>query len=324
MSFSSEIKEELSHVENSARHCQIAELTAIITMCGGVTITASEHISLKIHTENLNVARRYADLLHQAFHISGEVGVRSKKSARTVVRTYSICIADSKDAQRVLEAAHLLGAGLEVEENMSLVDNVIIKRSCCRRAFLRGAFLVSGSISDPHKAYHFEIVCNSPEKAQQLCGLMRGFELDAKTIVRKGHHVVYLKEGNQIVDMLGVMEASLSLMDMENVRILREISNTINRKVNCETANLNKTVSAAVRQVDDILFLQEKMGLENLPDQLREMAYLRLDQRDTALKDLGQYLDPPIGKSGVNHRLQKLSDLAEKLREEQSRGEDNE
>ena len=198
--------------------------------------------------------------------------------------------------------------------NEQRTNGLLVQKTCCKRAFIRGAFLAAGSMSDPNKSYHFEIVCKTREQADQLKELMTAFETDAKIVERKGHHVVYLKEGAQIVDMLNVMEAYVSLMNLENVRILKEMRNSVNRQVNCETANINKTVSAAVRQLEDINILQQAVGLDNLPDNLREIAYLRLEYQDAPLKDLGQYLDPPVGKSGVNHRLRKLSELADKYR----------
>ena len=169
-------------------------------------------------------------------------------------------------------------------------------------------------MSDPNKSYHFEIVCHTHEQAKQLQSVMQSFDTDAKIVERKGHHVVYLKEGSQIVDMLNVMEAYVALMNLENVRILKEVRNTINRKVNCETANINKTVNAAVKQVEDIELIRERIGLDNLPENLREMALLRLEYPEATLKELGNYLEPPVGKSGVNHRLRKLSAIAEDLK----------
>ena len=173
--------------------------------------------------------------------------------------------------------------------------------------------MASGSISNPNKSYHFEIVCRTIEQAEQLQELMNGFEADAKVVERKNHYVVYLKEGSQIVDMLNVMEAYVSLMNLENVRILKEMRNSVNRKVNCETANINKTVSAAVKQIEDIRKIQANGELEHLPDPLRQMAELRLEYPEATLAELGTYLDPPVGKSGVNHRLRKLSAIAEEL-----------
>lgn len=174
--------------------------------------------------------------------------------------------------------------------------------------------MAAGSISDPNKAYHFEIVCHTKEQARQLQELLCGFDTDAKIVERKGHYVVYIKEGAHIVDSLNIMEAYVSLMKLENVRILKEMRNSVNRKVNCETANISKTVNAAVKQIEDIRLIQKMRGFDDLPAQLREMALLRLEYPDAPLKELGGYLDPPMGKSGVNHRLRKLSAIAEELR----------
>ena len=179
---------------------------------------------------------------------------------------------------------------------------------------MRGAFLCCGSMSDPSKGYHLEFVCADEAQAEQLQEVIGTFDIEAKIIQRKKYHVVYLKEGAGIVDLLNVMEAHRSLMELENLRILKEMRNSINRRVNCETANIGKTVQAATRQVEDILFIKEHYGFSKLPDNLREMAEVRLEYPDAALKELGEYLNPPVGKSGVNHRLRKLSELADKLR----------
>ena len=164
----------------------------------------------------------------------------------------------------MLQAAKLLNPYGDVEEELSVVKNVVIQETCCKRSFLRGVFLASGSMSDPEKSYHFEIVCASMGKAQQIQKIMRCFALDAKIVSRKKSFVVYLKEGAQIVDVLNVMEAHQSLMELENIRILKDMRNTVNRKVNCETANINKTVSAAVKQIDDIRYIEETKGLDKL------------------------------------------------------------
>ena len=179
---------------------------------------------------------------------------------------------------------------------------------------MRGAFQASGSMSDPNKSYHFEIVCSTEEMAHQICDLICSFSMDAKIVLRKKSYVVYLKEGAQIVDILNIMEAHVSLMELENVRILKEMRNSVNRKVNCETANINKTVNAAVKQIEDIKFIQEKGRLQELPDNLYEMAQVRLEHPEAPLKELGAYLNPPVGKSGVNHRLRKISEIAENMR----------
>ena len=182
------------------------------------------------------------------------------------------------------------------------------------KGLIRDAFLRSGSISDPEKFYHLEIVFTSHEEAKSIQKMLEDFGLDAKIVERKGHYVVYLKEGAQIADMLRIMEAPLALMEFENIRIVKEMRNSINRQVNCEAANLGKTISAAVKQVEDIRYICSKVGLDNIPESLAETAKIRLEYPEATLKELGELMDPPVGKSGVNHRLKKLSELAEDLR----------
>ena len=182
------------------------------------------------------------------------------------------------------------------------------------KGLIRDAFLRSGSISDPEKFYHLEIVFTSHEEAKGIQKMLEDFNLDAKIVERKGHYVVYLKEGAQIADMLRIMEAPLALMEFENIRIVKEMRNSINRQVNCEAANLGKTISAAVKQVEDIRYICSKVGLDNIPESLAETAKIRLEYPEATLKELGELMDPPLGKSGVNHRLKKLSELAEDLR----------
>lgn len=188
------------------------------------------------------------------------------------------------------------------------------------RRLIRNLFLRSGSISDPEKCYHLEIVCVSFEEAEQLKKILEDFGLDAKIVERKRHFVVYLKEGAQIADMLRIMEAPSALMEFENIRIVKEMRNSINRQVNCEAANLGKTISAAVKQVEDIKFICSKIGLDNIPESLAETAEKRLKYPEATLKELGELMDPPIGKSGVNHRLKKLSRLAEELKSHREEG----
>ena len=315
MSFSSEVKEELSRQISTARHCQIAEIAAIISMCGGVSISAENQYSLKIHTENISVARKYFTLLKKTFNINTEVSIRQSTGPRKS-RIYSVLLKDHEESLRVLQAAKLLDADMEIRENFSMADNLVIQRSCCRRASIRGAFLAAGSISDPKKSYHFEIVCTSEEKARQLILIINSFDMDAKMVLRKKYFVVYLKEGAQIVDLLNIMEAHVALMNLENVRILKEMRNSVNRQVNCETANIHKTVNAAVKQIEDIRYIEKTIGFEQLSEGLEEIARLRLEQPEATLKELGAMLSVPVGKSGVNHRLRKLSILAEELRQQ--------
>lgn len=315
LSFSGKVKEELCRHVSEAQHCRIAELSAIISMCGRVRIDCNDKFSIKIRTDNLSIARKCFTLLEKTFNICNDVLLSENRSSGS--EFYSVNIKRHEDAIRVLQATKLMDEKGEIEEEILVTRNIIMQQSCCKRAFLRGAFLVGGSISNPEKSYHLEIVCAAETKAEQIKNIIDSFGLEAKIITRKKTHVVYLKEGSQIVDLLGIMEASVGLMDFENVRILKEMRNSVNRKVNCETANINKTVSAAVKQALDIKYIQERMGLHNLSEGLEEIAELRLQYPEASLKELGEYLSEPVGKSGVNHRLRKLSEIAERLREQE-------
>jgi DNA-binding protein WhiA len=278
MSFSSEVKEELFEHIGKSRHCQLAELAALISWEG-------EHSLLD--EKKYEIYRRLFD---------------------------TECI-DAGAMKKMYEAVKMWDEERHMPVEVEAVDGLLLQQSCCKRAFIRGAFLAAGSISNPDKSYHFEIVCRFLEQAKQLQEVINFFELDAKIVERKNHFVVYLKEGSQIVDILNIMEAHVALMNLENVRILKEMRNAVNRKVNCETANISKTVNAAVKQLEDIIYIRDTMGFETLPESLRKIAELRLEYPEAPLKELGTYLNPPVGKSGVNHRLRKISTIAETERE---------
>ena len=308
MSFSGTVKEELSRQISTARHCRIAETAALLSLCGRFTADGA----LRMQTENSAVIRKYFTLVQKTFNIETEIAVRENRQMKKG-HIYYVEIKDDALIRTVL-----LGTKLSREQNsggtLVLNNSLLTQQTCCKRAFIRGAFLASGSISDPEKGYHFEIVCPDERKAGQLQELIRSFGIDAKVVVRKKSHVVYVKEGAQIVDILAVMEANVALMNLENIRILKEMRNTVNRKVNCEMANINKTVSAAVKQIEDIKLIEEKKGVQSLNDGLAEIAELRLQYPEATLKELGMMLNPQVGKSGVNHRLRKLSAIADELR----------
>ncbi|MGN1165587.1 MAG: DNA-binding protein WhiA [Lachnospiraceae bacterium] len=291
MSFSGEVKEELLQNYSKARHCRLAELSAILHMGGEFSSDRNEKCVLRFRTENFPVARKCFTLMEKTFNIRTDVVIRhnSEKGNWNYILSWK-------------------------GEELMAVKHPVVQAVCCKRAYIRGAFLVSGSVSDPKKSYHFEIVCGQEEQARYLQSLINSFDVDAKIVVRKHNYVVYLKEGSQIVDILNVMEAPIALMDMENVRIEKETRNSINRKVNCETANIKKVVSASVRQKEDIIYIRDTIGFDKLPEGLRDIALARLNYPDAPLKELGETLDPPLGKSGVNHRLRKLSEIADRMR----------
>ncbi|MDE7434894.1 MAG: DNA-binding protein WhiA [Lachnospiraceae bacterium] len=307
MSFSSEVKAELEKQIGKSRHCQLAELSAIVGHLGRLTMNRDNY-SITIVTEHVGLAKKCFTLFRRAFDLSPELESGNACSLK---------IRGKDEVRRVLMALKFLN---EDEQQCppklsDRVNGLLVQNSCCRRAFLRGVFLSSGSISDPNKSYHFEIVCDTAGQAQQIQEMMIDFDTDAKIVERKNHYVVYLKEGAQIVDMLNVMEAHVALMNLENVRILKEMRNHVNRTVNCETANINKAVNAAVKQIADIRLIRERGGLESLPKSLRQVAEVRLEHPDATLKELGEYLCPPVGKSGVNHRLRKIGEIADHIRD---------
>lgn len=313
MSFSSEVKEELSRHVSPGRHCQLAEIAAILGFSGRVEGAGASRI-LAVHTENITLARKYFTLMKNTFGIAGAISIRQNAYLHKG-RTCIVTIAGKKTVEKVLMAMKWTDEQGSLVKRTQLADGMLVKNTCCRRAFIRGAFLASGSMSDPEKSYHFEIVCQDLPKARQMQEVINSFTLDAKIVQRKKCYVVYLKEGSQIVDMLNIMEAHVALMNLENVRILKEMRNSVNRQVNCETANINKTVNAAVKQIEDIKYIERTAGLESLTESLREMARLRLQFPEAALKELGTMLNPPVGKSGVNHRLRKISSIADELKQ---------
>ena len=278
----------------------------MILCCARLTDSNSDKM-LSFEAENETVLRKCFTFVQKTFNIEL---MRVHKG-----NGYALEL-NAQDTKTVLQAVKLS------EENSleeSIADSRILLRNCCRRAFIRGCFLASGSISAPQKGYHFEIVTVSEARALQLQHIIRACGIDAKIVLRKKYHVVYAKEGEQIADLLSLMEAPKARMDFENIRILKDVRNSVNRKVNCEAANLNKTANASLEQVRDIEYISEYYGLESLPENLKQAARLRLEKPDASLTELGKLMDPPVSKSGVNHRFKKLKALADQMREKGGR-----
>lgn len=314
MSFSSEVKAELAGGNPGASHCQIAELSGMLSMVAYVRYWRSSPSSIVIVTERSVIAREIAMLLRRLF---GCVPDASVKRTGENSRIYKMEINSPDIVRSILITLKIDFDGTTSEkvfcQDMK-IERLDLRSQCCRRAYIKGVFMTSGSISDPNKGYHMEIVCENRERAEFISNIINGFDISSRIIQRKRYYVVYLKDGEMIVSMLGIMGAHISLMNMENIRIKKEIRNKINRRVNCEAANLNKTVSAAVKQIEDIIFIMETKGPFYLPDNLQALAVARLENEDASLKELGEMMTPPIGKSGVNHRLRKISEIADEIR----------
>ena len=312
MSFASETKKELTNLEVKSC-CAQAELSALIRMNGSLSFS-NRKLTLDIQTENAAIARRIYTLIKKSYDAAVELLVRKKMRLKKN-NVYIVRLVDK--ARSILEDLKILN------EDFSFVRRIsddLIKKKCCKRSYLRGAFLAGGSINNPEtSSYHVEIFSLYKEHNDSLCELMNIFHLNWKTLERKKGFITYLKEAEKITEFLSVIGAHNALLRFEDVRIVRDMRNSVNRLVNCETANLNKTIGAAIRQVENIRLIDEVVGLDTLPEKLREIARLRVDYQDVTLKELGEMVSGgKISKSGINHRLRKIDEIAEKLRAGQS------
>lgn len=318
VSFSQEVKDEISKQFSPARHCRLAELSAMIFLGGHLTRQDSRNI-LSFTTENIAIARKYFTLIRKTFNINMDISIKTY-SNRKSNKIFTIVLRNAENIDRILKAVKITRNSMSEPSKGRITEfskpsNLVVKNVCCKRAFIRGAFLASGSMSDPKKAYHLEVVLNNMDKAQQLQEIIGTFSIDAKIVTRKKNYVVYIKEGAQIVDFLNVIEAHVALMNLENVRILKDVRNNVNRQVNCEAANISKTVAASTKQIEDIIYIRNTIGFTSLAEGLGDIAVLRVEHPEASLKELGIMLMPSIGKSGVNHRLRRLSMIADHIRE---------
>lgn len=308
MSFASDVKKELTMLEISKADNAKAELSALLRMNGSLGL-ANQHFTLNVETENAATARRMLSLLQQFYQVQSEISIRRQMKLKK----------NNLYIVRITQNVDFLLDELKIFEDFELLATVPdewLADEGMARSYLRGAFLAAGSVNNPETSrYHFEIYSLYEEQAAQLASLMNRFDLNAKMVERRSGYIVYLKEAEKIADMLNVIGATEAMLKFEDVRIVRDMRNSVNRLVNAEQANIEKTVTASQKQIDDIRFLDEEVGLHRLPDRLREMAQVRLDHRDDPLSELGQYMPSgAISKSGVNHRLRKISQLADELR----------
>ena len=310
MSFSVSVKNELARISGETDCCHRAELASLLRMGGAVLIGGQQSMGVTFTTENAAVARKVLTLLKQGFGLRTEVVVsRGRRLKKT--NTYIVKVAPAPAVTILLARLGIFrGDSLHAGE-----DRDLLKKACCRRSYLRGAFLGGGSVNKPEGDYHLELVTESGEFARNLVRIMKSFALTARVTDRKNDYIVYLKGGDDITSFLSIIGAHQALLDFENVRVVKDMRNQVNRLVNCETANLQKTVNAALRQVEKIRFLAERQGLANLPAALRETAEVRLALPEATLSELVEALDNRVSKSGINHRLRKLEQLADEWQE---------
>ena len=283
MSFSSNIKEELSKINNLKNKKNLeAELLGYIL----TENTSYFNESVQIITENeLNIERIYKILFN--LQIEYEPEIKGKCFVAIVKRTEYL--------DEIMQ--------IKLEENDEVKKDIV-----------KGAFLGAGSVTDPNKQYHLEIFFREKNNAEYILNICKSFDVNLKLFENNNSYVLYIKEGEEISKFLALIGANKGVMKFEDIRITKEIKNNVNRLVNCETANLNKVVNASVNQINDIKLIQKLKKFDELPDYLKEIATVRLENPDMSLKDLGALLDTPLGKSGVNHRLKKIHEIAEELR----------
>ena len=307
MSYASEVKKELTAIKVHQKNAQ-AELMALIRMNGSIAL-ANHQLILNIQTENPAIARRIYSLLKEFYHVESEIVVRRKmklkKNNQYIVRLRYA-------AQHVLDDLGIL-QNLQIKERvpLELLDDEWMVRS-----YLRGAFLAGGSVNNPETSrYHLEIYSLYEEHNEMIAQMMNKFGLNAQTTARRSGFIVYLKEAEKIADFMSLIGATNSMLQFENVRMVRDMRNSVNRLVNCENANMNKIANASTRQIENIRLIDERVGIQTLPDKLREIAETRLAHQEVSLKELGELVPGgPISKSGVNHRLRKLNAYADELR----------
>lgn len=300
MSFSNDVKNELSRIETNDPCCDKAELLGLLRMSGAIIIRGS-NVGIHFSTENAALARRVLQLLKSNYQVQTEVVITRSRRLKKNNR-YQVRVIPAPQVSKALTELQLLS----VESDLK---NPLLNNHCCKRTFLRGAFLGGGSISRPSSDYHLEMVTGNEDFAHSIIKVMHSFSLKAKLTDRKNDFIVYLKDGESITKFLSVIGAHNSMMDFENVRIVKEMRNNVNRVVNCETANLNKVVKAAVRQINCIKYIEQHLGLNQLSQALQDTARLRLEYPDASLNELVEY-SGGIGKSGINHRLKKLQEMA--------------
>lgn len=308
MSFASETKKELTNLEIKPC-CLNAELSALIRMNGALSFS-NRKLIVDIQTENAAIARRIYTLIKKSFEVQVELLVRKKMRLK---KNNVYIVRLSQQAKEILESLKILGEGFTFIHDIS---QDLIKKKCCKRAYLRGAFLAGGSVNNPEtSSYHLEIFSLYKEHNSSLCEVMNMFDLNSKTLERKKGYITYLKEAEKITEFLNIIGAHHALLRFEDIRIVRDMRNSVNRLVNCETANLNKTIGASLRQVENIRYIDQTVGLHILPEKLREIAELRITYQEVTLKELGEMVNGGnISKSGINHRLRKIDEIAEKLR----------
>ena len=318
MSFAQETKNELARINPEKKCCMLAEISAYLRTSGAIGLAGFGKFKITVETENAAVARHYKKLIQDYFSIETKLEITEGnavgKNRKENKYTYSITIDAENRSEQILRECGIL---LIKEGNNYISDGIydgVVKSKCCRKAYLRGVFLGAGTMSDPEKSYDLEFVLNSQVMANDLRKLINSFsDLSAKTIQRGKKYVCYMKKADYISDTLAIMGASNQVFAMEDIRIKKEMMSSARRTVNCDTANADRTVEASRKQMESITKIVETKGIKYLPEKLQEVAILRIEHPEISIAQLGELCNPPLKKSGINNRLKKIEEIAEKL-----------
>lgn len=308
MSFSSELKNELCMLKLSSDSAMQSELIGFIRSNGTISINFQGNVSLRFETTAGYIARRLFKIIKNIYNYDAEISVINDEQLRKK-NLYQVKVSDEISRFILEDSGYKIGDFGYIEAN----NNFDILSEVKSNAFLRGAFLGGGTMVDPNKSYHVEIICETEESAHNILDIAKELGLNMKIVERNEVYAVYLKEGDLISDFLSIVGANNALLKFENIRALKDIRNSVNRIVNAETSNLNRQIAASVKQTNAIEKIEATIGLNSLDKNLREVAIVRLANPNDSLKEIGEKLPSPIGKSGVNHRLKKIIEIAEKL-----------
>ncbi|WP_307739789.1 DNA-binding protein WhiA [uncultured Parolsenella sp.] len=304
MSFTAEVKDELSRVEGSCPECDVAELAALVRVCGALSFRGSGNYAIRVSTETGAVARTVIRLAHAVFDLDTSLTVRRSNLHKT--RNYLIEIPEQAGLEKALirMGVLVLGQGLA-----SGVAARVVARPCCRAAYLRGAFMAGGFIADPRGDFHLEIAVTGEEFADDLVELLDDEGVTARVNRRRGAFAIYLKSFDDIARFLGIIGARRTALAVENVRAMKSVKNDVNRRVNAEIANQARSTGAAADQLTLIDRVEDEVGLENLPPALASFCVARRSHPDLSLRDLGAAMTPPLSKSALYHRVLRLEQL---------------
>ena len=315
MSFSQNVKDELCRLPLGKSCCMLSELTALYRTSGSLSFRGMGRVQVQFRVENAALARRIFRLLRGRMNITPRL--HYVQHARLGGQRTCVLTIGDEDSQRLLLALHVMEKGEDGSIRYRRTSvRLPMTRQCCRKSYLRAAFLGSGTMTTPDKDYHFEVSTTQNIMVKELSRLLEKSDLPVNTYTRKGATVVYLKSAQHISDALALMGASNSVFALEDVRIRKQARGAANRAINCDGHNLDRTISAAEEQVQGIRRYVIEKGLRSLPPALQEIAQKRLDNVDMSLVELGQLFEPPLSKSAVNHRMRRLMEIIRQLEAE--------